>query len=206
LIGQTPDTTTEEHPMAIVETTPAIPGYLTGTWAIDPVHSEVSFTVRHLMLSKVRGRFTDFAGTFVTAADPVDSSVNATVELTSIDTANPDRDAHIRNEDFFDVDKFPQLVYRSTAVRPDDDGGFVVDGELTLHGVTRAVPLQLEVNGFQPETPFGDTRAGFSATAEIDRREFGIEFNSPLAGGGVGLANKINITLEIQAILQSPSV
>jgi polyisoprenoid-binding protein YceI len=186
--------------MTAVDTT-TIPGYIPGTWGIDTVHSEVSFTVRHLMVSKVRGKFTEFAGTFVTGADPLGSSVEATVDLSSISTGNTDRDAHIRSADFFDVDQHPTLTYRSTGVRADGDG-FVVDGELSLHGVTKQVPLVLEVNGFQATTPFGDTRAGFTATTEIDRRDFGIEFNAPLEGGGVMLANKINITLEIEAVLQ----
>ena len=181
--------------------TPGIPGYLAGTWTIDPVHSEVRFSVRHLMVSKVGGRFGRFEGTFVTAADPLASVLSASGDLASIDTGNPDRDAHVRSADFLDVDRYPTLTYRSTGIRPEGDH-FVVDGELSLHGVTKAVPLHLEVNGFQPNSPFGDTRAGFSATAEIDRREFGIEFNTPLEGGGVGLGNRIPITLEIQAILQ----
>jgi polyisoprenoid-binding protein YceI len=178
-----------------------IPGYLSGTWVIDPVHSEVSFTVRHLMVSKVRGRFAAFSGELVTADDPLQSSVQASVDLASIDTGNADRDAHVRSADFFDVDQHPTLTYRSTGVRQVGDG-FVVDGDLTLHGVTKSVPLALEVNGFQAETPFGDTRAGFSASAEINRTDFGIEFNAPLEGGGVVLANKIQIALEIEAIRQ----
>jgi polyisoprenoid-binding protein YceI len=178
-----------------------VPQYVTGTWAIDPIHSDVSFSVRHLVVSKVRGRFGAVSGTFVTADDPLASSVNATIELASIDTGNPDRDAHVRSADFLDVEQYPELVYRSTGVRADGDG-YIVDGELTLHGVTRPVPLVLEVNGFQPTTPFGDTRAGFTATAEIDRQDFGITFNMPLDSGGVGLGNKIAIQLEIQAILQ----
>lgn len=180
-----------------------IPDYLTGTWIIDPVHSDVSFTVRHLVVSKVRGRFGDVSGTFVTAENPLDSRVTATIELSSIDTGNADRDAHVRSADFLDVEHYPQLTYRSTGVRPDGDG-YVVDGELTLHGVTRPVPLALELNGFQTATPFGDTRAGFSATAEIDRSDFGIAFNMVLEGGGLGLGNKIAIALEIEAILQNP--
>ena len=188
--------------MTAIQTT-AIPGYVTGTWTIDPVHSEVGFSIRHLMVTKVRGRFTDFSGTFTTADDPAASSVEATVQLASIDTANADRDAHIRSADFFDVDQHPTLTYRSTGIRADGEG-FVVDGELSLHGVTKQVPLQLEVNGFQAVTPFGDSRVGFSATAEIDRRDFGIVFNAPLEGGGVALANKVNISLEIQAVLQTP--
>jgi polyisoprenoid-binding protein YceI len=177
------------------------PGYIAGTWAIDQVHSEVGFTVRHLMVSKVRGRFTDFSGTLVTADDLSASSVEATVALSSIDTGNPDRDAHIRSADFFDVEHHPILGYRSTGIRVEGDG-LVVDGELSLHGVTKSVPLQLEVNGFQAATPFGDTRAGFSATASIDRRDFGIVYNAALEGGGVALSNTITINLEVEAILQ----
>jgi polyisoprenoid-binding protein YceI len=187
--------------MTAVETV-SIPGYVAGTWKIDPAHSEVSFTVRHLMVSKVRGRFTDFEGTFVTGTDPAGSRVEATVQLASIDTANADRDAHVRSADFFDVENHPTLTYRSTGVRADGDG-FVVDGELSLHGVTKSVPLALEVNGFQATTPFGDSRAGFSATAEIDRRDFGIVYNAQLEGGGVALAHKINIHLEVEAVLQT---
>ncbi len=188
--------------MTVIDTSTEIPGYISGTWAIDPVHSEVSFTVRHLMVSKVRGRFTRFAGTFVTGEDPLESSVEASVELASIDTDNADRDAHIRSADFFDVERYPTLTYRSTGIRRDGDG-FIVDGELSLHGVTRSVPLALEVNGFQASTPFGDTRAGFSATAEINRNDFGIEFNAPLEGGGVVLGNKVQIALEVEAVRQT---
>jgi polyisoprenoid-binding protein YceI len=180
---------------------PTIPGYVTGRWAVDPVHSEVAFSVRHLMVSKVRGRFGRFEGSFESAEDPLDSVLTASVDLTSIDTGNPDRDAHVRSADFLDVDQYPTLTYRSTGIRPDGNH-FIVDGELSLHGVTKSVPLQLEVNGFQPNSPFGDTRAGFSATTEIDRTDFGVEFNAPLDGGGVVLGDKIRITLEIEAILQ----
>jgi polyisoprenoid-binding protein YceI len=178
-----------------------IPGFVAGTWAIDPVHSEVGFTVRHLMVSKVRGRFTSFSGAFATGADPLDSSVRATVDLSSIDTGNPDRDAHIRSADFFDVEQYPELTYRSTGIRQDGND-FIVDGELSLHGVTKSVPLSLEVNGFQANTPMGDTRVGFSATAEINRDDFGITFNAALESGGMMLANKIQIGLEIEAVLQ----
>jgi polyisoprenoid-binding protein YceI len=153
------------------------------------------------MVSKVRGHFAGFDAELVTAPDPLDSTISATVDLSSIDTGNADRDAHIRSADFFNVDEHPTLTYRSTGIRRDGDG-FVVDGELTLHGVTRSVPLALEVNGFQHASPFGDVRAGFSATAEINRKDFGIEFNMPLEGGGVVVGEKVQIALEIEAILQ----
>lgn len=185
--------------MTAVDTSTTIPGYLSGSWAIDPTHSEVGFSVRHLMVSKVRGRFTRFEGELVTADDPLESSMQATVDLASIDTGHEQRDAHVRSGDFLDVERFPTMTYRSTGIRRDGDG-LVVDGDLSLHGVTRSVPLVLEVNGFQPDTPFGDTRVGFSAVAEIDRRDFGIEFNAPIEGGGVLVGNTIQIAIEVEAI------
>jgi polyisoprenoid-binding protein YceI len=178
-----------------------IPGYLAGTWAIDPVHSEVGFSVRHLMLSKVRGRFGTVDGRLVTGDDPLTSSVEATIDLASIDTNNADRDAHLRSSDFFDVERHPIMTYRSTGVRP-VDGGFVVDGELSLHGITREVSLALELDGFLAASPFGDTRVGFSATGEINRSDFDITFGIADAGG-VGLGDKVQISLEIEAVLQS---
>lgn len=177
-----------------------VPGYVAGTWKIDPTHTEIGFSVRHLMVSKVRGRFTRFDGTIVTASNPLDSSVEVSVDLDSIDTANPDRDAHIRSADFFEVETYPTMTFRSTGVRADGDG-FVVEGELSLHDVTRPVELALELNGFQPQTPFGDTRVGFSATTQIDRRDFGISFNMPVEGGGVVVGEKIQVSLEVEAIL-----
>jgi polyisoprenoid-binding protein YceI len=165
--------------MTAVQTAPPVTGYIPGTWTIDTTHSEVGFSVRHLMVSKVKGKFTEFSGTFVTGENPLDSSVEASVVLSSVDTGNVDRDAHLRSADFFETDQHTLLTYHSTGVRYDGDD-FVVDGELTLRGVTREVPLKLEIHGFQPVTPFGDTRTGFTATAEIDRRDFGVSFNMAL--------------------------
>jgi polyisoprenoid-binding protein YceI len=178
-----------------------IPGYRAGTWSIDPLHSEAAFTVRHLMVTKVRGGFTGLDGVIVTGDDPIDSKVEVTIDAASVNTGNPDRDAHVRSADFLDVEQFPTFEFHSTRVQP-DGGGFVVSGDLTLHGVTKAVELELEVNGFQSHTPFGDSRVGFSATTEINRKDFGVEFNTPLEGGGVALGEKIKVELEIQAILQ----
>jgi polyisoprenoid-binding protein YceI len=185
--------------MTAIQTAPPITGYIPGTW---DVHSEIGFSVRHLMVTKVKGRFGEFSGTFVTAPDPLDSRVEATVVLSSVDTGNPDRDAHLRSADFFDVDQHTELTYKSTGLHYDDDKGFVIDGDLTLRGVTKSVPLELEIHGFQPSTPFGDTRVGFTATGEVDRRDFGVSFNMALEGGGVGLGNKVQIVLEIQGILR----
>jgi polyisoprenoid-binding protein YceI len=185
--------------MTILDHAATVPPHLVGTWHIDPIHSDISFTIRHLMVSKVRGRFGDFSGAIELAEDPLQARVEARVSLASIDTGNPGRDDHVRSADFFDVERFPELTFRSTGIRPDGDD-YLLDGELTLHGVTRPVVLKVEVNGFQEKTPFGDTRAGFSATTEINRDDFGITFNSPLEGGGVGLGRKVLIALEIQAI------
>ena len=175
---------------------------LEGTWDVDPSHSEVAFVIRHLMVSKVRGTFNDFSGSFVVGDSLATSSVQADIAVASIDTNSADRDAHVRSADFFDVDQFPTMTYRSTGVRADGDD-YVVDGNLSLHGVTHPVTLQLEVLGFVPETPFGDTRVGFSASGEIDRRDFGLEWNAPVKGGGVVLGTKIRIALEIEAIRRS---
>ena len=151
----------------MAETAVEIPGYVAGTWTIDPVHSEVSFVVRHMMVSKVRGRFDKFEGTIVTAADPLQSRVDATVDLSSVNTGEPNRDNHIRSADFFEVESHPTMTFHSTGVRPDGDD-FLLDGDLTIRGTTRPVTLKLEVNGFGPDA-YGGTRAGFSATTEINR-------------------------------------
>lgn len=177
----------------------AIPGYVVGTWTIDPVHSEVGFSVRHMMVSKVRGKFTSFSGTLTTAEDPTQSSVTATIDLASINTGNEDRDNHLRSADFFGVDENKTMTFRSTGIRSDGDD-FILDGELTLHGVTKAVSLKLELGGFGPD-PYGGTRAGFTATGEINRKDFGIDFNAALETGGLVVADKVTVQLEIEAVL-----
>lgn len=178
-----------------------IPGYVAGTWDIDAVHSEVGFTVRHMMIAKTRGKFTKFSGQLVTSPNLLDSSVTAEIDLGSIDTGNEQRDGHVRSSDFFDADNHPVMSYRSTGIRATADG-YEVDGELTIKGVTKPVPLGLELNGFGPD-PYGGTRAGFSATAEINRSDFGISFNMPMESGGVVVGEKVSIQLEIEAVLQA---
>ena len=180
--------------------TPA--GYIVGAWAIDPAHSDVSFTVKHMMVSKVRGRFAAFQGQLVTAEDPLQSSVTATIDTASIDTNQAQRDAHIRSADFFEVETYPTMTYRSTGIRPDGED-FLVDGELTLKGVTKPVTLTLELGGFGPDA-FGGTRAGFSASTTINRRDFGVDINMPMDGGGVVVGDKITINLEVEAVLETP--
>ncbi len=177
-----------------------IPNYLAGTYAIDQAHSEVGFSVRHMMVSKVRGRFGDFAGEVVLADNPLDSSVTATIQLASIDTNNDQRDAHIRSADFFDVEKYPAMTFRSTGVRQGGDG-YLVDGDLTLKGVTKGVTLELELNGFNPD-PWGGQRVGFTATTQINRNDFGVDIQLPIETGGVVVGDKVTVTLEIEAVRQ----
>ena len=180
-----------------------IPGYVAGTWAIDPVHSEVSFTVRHMMVSKVRGRFDKFEGTIVTGANPLDSTVTASVDLSSINTGQEQRDAHIRSADFFEVETHPTMTFTSTGVRTDGDD-FLLDGNLTIKKISRPVTFKLEVSGFGPDS-YGGTRAGFSATTEINRMDYGVSFNGPIPGvpGGVAVSEKVSINLEIEGVLQA---
>jgi polyisoprenoid-binding protein YceI len=171
-----------------------VPGYLTGTWAIDPSHSDISFTVRHLGVSKVRGRFDTFEGEIVTAEDPLQSSVSVTIQAASVNTNNQMRDDAVRGGDFLDVEKYPTLTFRSTGLRATEDG-LEADGELTVHGVTGDVVLRLEPNGFA-EGWGGAKVAGFSATTEISRKDFEV------TGGAMGgtLGDKITIALEIEAV------
>jgi polyisoprenoid-binding protein YceI len=185
--------------MTETSTGTTIPGYVAGTWTIDTVHSEVGFSVRHMMVSKVRGKFTKFEGEITTGESLLDSSVSADVELSSIDTGNEMRDNHLRSADFFEADKHPKWTYASTSV--DAKGSdFVVHGNLTIHGVTRPVDLELEFNGVGGD-PWGGTRAGFSASTGINRKDFGLEFNIPLEGGGVVVGDKVKVELEIEAVL-----
>ena len=181
-------------------TSTQIPGYVVGTWDIDASHSTVGFSVRHMMVSKVRGYFREFSGEIVTATDPALSTVHATIDMDSIDTRQEQRDAHIKSADFFDVGNHTVMTFRSTRVHAKGEDWFV-DGELTLHGVTRPVPLTLEVNGFGPD-PFGGTRAGFSATAQFSRREFGIDLTVALDSGGVAVGDLVTVQLEIEAVRQ----
>src|SRR3954447_26686489 len=154
-------------------TSTRIPGYVVGTWDIDASHSTVGFSVRHMMVSKVRGYFRDFSGELVTAEDPAQSGVTATIDLGSIDTRQEQRDAHIRSADFFDVDNHPQMTFRSTAVRA-DGADWTIQDELAIKGRTPPGTLKLELNGFGPDA-YGDTRAGFSAKPEINRNGFGVD-------------------------------
>ncbi len=171
----------------------------TGVWNIDPVHSSVEFSVRHLMISKIKGSFKTFTGSVTIPDNPYQASVQVTIDPNSIDTGDAGRDTHLRSADFFEVEKYPVAEYVSSSVRPAGDG-YVVEGQLSLHGVTHPVALDLEFNGTGGD-PWGNTRAGFTATAEVNRRDFGIDISMPLETGGVVVGDKIKLTIEVQLIL-----
>jgi len=178
-----------------------IPGYRTGTWAIDPTHTEVGFSVRHLAISKVKGKFENFSGTFVTAENPLDSKVEATVEVASINTNQKDRDGHLRTNDFFAAEEHPEFTFVSTGVRQ-DGGDFKVDGDLTMRGVTKPVTFDFEFGGFGADA-YGNYKAGFTASTVVKREDFGIQWNAPLETGGLLLGSDVTITLDVQAALQA---
>jgi polyisoprenoid-binding protein YceI len=170
------------------------PTLTAGTWAVEPMHSEVGFSVRHLGLSKVRGRFNTFSGTLTIGDDATASAVEATVDMASVDTNNPDRDAHLLSTDFFDAEAHPQMVFRSTSVTEN-----ALAGDLTINGITKPVTFDLEFHGVAVDG-YETTRAGFSATARILRSDFGIDFNAPLGVDGMLIGDKVDIALEIQAV------
>jgi len=171
-----------------------------GTWAIDPVHSSINFSVRHLMVGKIHGRFDQFSGA-VTVAEDGAPSVTATVDVNSIDTGNEQREAHIKAPDFFDVAQFPTATFVSTAVWADRDD-HVLDGDFTLKGVTRPVAMTLVFNGVNPGIGRGEV-AGFDASVVLSRKDFGVGAELPLDGGGTMVGDKVTITLAIEALKQA---
>jgi polyisoprenoid-binding protein YceI len=175
---------------------------LDGTYDIDPSHTDAGFVVRHLMVSKVRGSFENVSGTIVIAEDPFESELDVTIETASVATGDEQRDAHLRSPDFLDVEQFPQMTYRSRTVRQAGPERFIVEGDLTVHGVTRPLELDVRFEGGIAD-PWGNVRAGFSARAEIDRYDFGITSNQALEGGGVLVGRKVTIELEAEAVRRS---
>lgn len=180
--------------MSIAEST------TTTTWTIDPAHTTVEFSLKHLMISTVRGHFGAVSGTIVLdEQDPAASSVTAEIDVTSIDTRQEQRDAHLRSADFFDVEKYPSITFRSTRIEALGGGEYKVHGDLTIRDVTRQVVLETTDEG-RGGDPWGGQRAGFSATTKIDRRDFGLTWNQALETGGVLVGNDIKISLEVQAV------
>jgi polyisoprenoid-binding protein YceI len=172
-----------------------------GTYVIDPAHTEVGFIARHLIGTKVRGRFTEATGTFTVAENPEESTLKASVEAASVDTNNSMRDDHLRTNDFLDVPNYPTLSLTSIGLKHVDDTHWILKGELTIRGVTKPVDFNLEFLGEGPSMQEGKTVVAFSATAEIDRRDFGVSFNHSLLDGSVVVGNKVVIELEVEASL-----
>ena len=184
----------------LTRTLEGAPAPLPGRYKLDKAHTIVGFVVRHLMVSKVRGQFNEFEGEIVVGETLAGSSVKATIQVASIDTREPQRDAHLRSADFFELDAHPTIEFQSTAVRP-AGGDWEVDGSLTIKGVTRPVTLEVEFAGATTD-PWGGKRIGFSARTEIDRDDFGISFNAAVEGGGLVVSKRIVIEIEAEAVLE----
>jgi polyisoprenoid-binding protein YceI len=178
----------------------SIPGYKAGTWIVDPSHSEVSFSVRHLMISKLRGTFDSFSATIITGDNPVDTKVTASAQVASVNTNDENRDKHLRENDFFDAANHPTLEFASTAVA-DSGSDFKVTGDLTLRGVTKSVDFHLEFGGFATD-PYGNYKMAATVTGVINREDFGLMWNTALETGGVLVGEQVTITIELQAALQ----
>ncbi|MGH9076460.1 MAG: YceI family protein [Acidimicrobiales bacterium] len=175
--------------------------YPAGTYKIDPSHTSVSFTVRHMMVSKVRGHFDVTDGTIRIADDPAQSSVQVTLDAGSLDTRDPKRDGHVKSADLLDVEQYQTIEFRSTGVRQ-DGRGWRVDGELTVHGVSRPVVLELEPAGTATD-PWGGLRAGFDARTEISRADFGLSWNQALEAGGVLVGDAVKVEIAVEAVQQA---
>lgn len=169
-----------------------------GIWNVDPSHSAVTFVARHLVITKVRGRFGEVTGALTIAEDKLNSSVEATIGMASITTGDDGRDGHLKSADFFDVENYPNMTFVSTGLRG-DGAEYVLTGDLTIKGITKSLELDLEFEGVSPD-PWGGTRVGFSALGEINRRDFGLDFDVKLDTGGALVSEKIKIELEIQAV------
>ncbi len=175
---------------------------LTGTYAPDPTHSRVGFVARHAMVTKVRGQFTEYEGSgHFDADDPTNSSLQLVIQAASIDTANADRDAHLRSNDFFDMENHPTLEFRSTNVEKVGDDAFAVTGDLTVKGITRPVTVDFTYTGTAVD-PWGQTRIGLEGRSTINRKDFGLTWNTPLDGGGVLVSEKITLEFDVSAVKQ----
>lgn len=171
---------------------------LTGTWNLDPAHTLIGFTARHAMVTKVRGSFAEFSDKIVIGEDVKDSTIEVSIKTASVDTGNADRDAHVHGEDFFDVEKYPEMTFTATSIDLEGNQG-TITGDLTIKETTKPVTLEVEVFGVE-EDPFGNTRAGFEATTQINRTDFGVDFQAPLKSGGMLVSEKITIEIEGSAI------
>jgi len=172
----------------------------TGTWNLDVTHTTLAFSARHAMVAKVRGRFADFLGTItIDANSPESSTTEVTIQAASVDTRTEDRDTHLKSADFFDVEKFPVLTFKSTTIKHTGGSEFILGGDLTVRDTTRPVEIEVEYVGTSTD-PWGGTRIGFEGHTEISRQDFGLKFNVPLDGGGVLVGDKIRIDIDVEAV------
>jgi len=179
----------------------AVPQAGTTTWKIDPAHTGAEFKVKHMMISNVKGRFSEVSGTLtLDPADVTKSSIEASVNVASIDTREPQRDTHLKSADFFDVEKFPTLTFKSTDVTRKGEGEFAVAGDLTIHGVTRSVVFDVEGPTPPSKDPWGNLRIGLSATTKINRKDFGLLWNAPLETGGILIGDEVSITIDAEFV------
>jgi polyisoprenoid-binding protein YceI len=183
--------------MSTPEATATATALPTGTWKVDPVHSSVEFHVKHLGIATVKGVFTDFEGTL--EVGPEGASASGSVKVASVDTREPQRDGHLRSPDFFDVDTYPEITFKSTSISPVDDDEFEVVGDFTIHGVTQTLKLNATLEGTETGMQ-GEERVGISATAQINRSDYGMKFNMALGSGNVVVSDKVKILLEISAV------
>jgi len=182
-------------------TTLATPETAVSTWKIDPAHSVAEFKVKHMMISNVKGRFTGVSGTLsLDENNVVDSGVEASIDAGSISTGDAQRDGHLKSADFFDVEQYPTLTFRSTRVVPEGEGELKATGELTIHGVTREVTFAVEGPTAPAKDPWGNTRVALSAATKINRKDFGLTWNAALETGGILVGDEVTITLEVQFI------
>lgn len=183
-------------------TTATIPAALSGTYAIDASHSRLGFVARHAMVTKVRGTFNDFTGSGVLDTDSFGkSNVSVTIQATSIDTRNEDRDNHLRSNDFFAMEEYPTLTFESTAIEQIDDVTFRIIGDLTIKDITKSISIDFDYEGAATD-PFGNERIGFEGSVQVNRKDFGLEWNAPLDAGGVLVSEKVTLEFEISAIKQ----
>jgi len=173
-----------------------------GTYDIDPSHTELGFAVRHMAVSKVRGRFSTFSGTLELAEDPADSKATVTIDAASVDTRDENRDGHLKTADLFDVENHPTWTFVSTSIKPDGPTDFKVDGDLTIRGVTKPVTLEATYEGVVTD-PYGNHRVGFSATTTINRDDFEVSFGAVMEAGGLVVAKKVEIQIELEAVLRT---
>jgi polyisoprenoid-binding protein YceI len=169
----------------------------TGTWNVDPVHSSVEFHVKHLGIATVKGKFKEFQGTLEVTPDG--ANAHGTVQVASVDTGEPQRDAHLRSDDFFDAENLPEIAFQSTSIVPTGDEEFEITGDFTIHGVTRPITLAATLEGTETD-PQGNLRVGVSATAQINRSDYDMKFNMALGSGNVVVSDKVKILLEISAV------